>query len=113
MRINKNKTWIKGDAYQKRILADNLKDKINLIEDVIISPKGKVPLHAHEFTDEIFYITHNKAVMIVDGKEFKVEPGDFILVSKKEMHGFRNESNKPFKMICFKLNFKKGDSYLK
>jgi mannose-6-phosphate isomerase-like protein (cupin superfamily) len=74
---------------------------------------GEVPLHVHEFTDEIFYITHNKAIMIVNGKEFEVEPGDFVFVSKKETHGFRNESNKPFKMIVFKLNFKKGDSYLK
>jgi len=113
MKFNKNTTWIKGKSYQKRILADNLKSKIDLIEDVIIRPHGKVPLHAHKFTDEIFYITQNKAIMIVNNKEFKVKPGDFIYVSKHEEHGFRNESDKPFKMICFKLNFKKGDSYLK
>jgi len=110
-RINHN-NWIKGKGYQKRILIEDLKKKINLIEDVIIIPKGEIPCHSHEFTDEIFYITENSAIMIVNNKEFEVRQGDMIYVDKKESHGFRNESNKEFKMIMFKLNFRKGDSYL-
>jgi len=113
MKINKNKIWISGKSYKKRILAESLKNKINLIEDVIIEPKGKVPVHSHSFTDEIFYITKNKAVIIVNNKEFEVRPGDFIYVSKNEEYGFRNKSDKFFKMIVFKINFKKGNSYLK
>ena len=113
MKINKNKNYILGKSYKKRILIENLKEKINLIEDVIVKPKGEIPIHAHKFTDEIFYITENSAIMIVDGKEFEVNPGDIIYVDKEEGHGFRNESEKDFKMLCFKINFKKGDSYLK
>lgn len=108
-----HQNWIKGKSYQKRILDDNLKGKINLIEDVIVKPGGIVPQHAHDQTDEIFYITENEAIMIVNDKEFKVSPGDFIYVDKNEKHGFRNESNKEFKMIVFKMNFEKSDSYLK
>ncbi|MEJ2268031.1 MAG: cupin domain-containing protein, partial [Nanoarchaeota archaeon] len=87
--------------------------KINLIEDVIVVPKGEIPCHAHEFTDEIFYIIDNSAIMIVNNQEFEVNPGNMIYVDKKESHGFRNESDKEFKMIVFKINFQKGDSYLK
>ena len=105
--------WIKGESYRKRILIEKLKDKINLIEDIIISPKGEIPCHNHNFTDEIFYITNNSAVMIVNDKEFKVSPGDMIYVNKNENHGFRNDSNKEFKMIVFKINFQKEDSFLK
>jgi len=111
-RINHN-NWIKGKGYQKRILIEKLKEKINLIEDVIIVPKGEIPCHSHDFTDEIFYITENSAIMIVNDKEFKVKPGDMVYVNKNESHGFRNESDKEFKMIMFKINFQKGDSYLK
>ncbi|MCK4522434.1 MAG: cupin domain-containing protein [Nanoarchaeota archaeon] len=111
-RINHN-NWIKGKSYQKRILIGDLKKKINLIEDVIIIPKGEIPCHSHEFTDEIFYITENSAIMIVNNEEFEVKPGDMIYVDKNESHGFRNESDKEFKMIMFKINFQKGDSYLK
>ncbi len=113
MKINQNKTWIKGKSYKKRILADDLSEKINLIEDVVIKSHGIVPIHKHKFTDEIFYITHNSAIMIVNDKEFKVKPGDFIYVEKNENHGFCNQSDQEFKMIVFKINFKKGDSYLK
>ena len=111
-RINHN-NWIKGKNYQKRILIDELKGKINLIEDVIVVPKGTILCHSHDFTDEIFYITNNSAIMTVNDKEFEVSPGDMIYVSKNESHGFRNESNKEFKMIVFKINFQKGDSFLR
>jgi mannose-6-phosphate isomerase-like protein (cupin superfamily) len=113
MKLIRNKKWIKGESYQKRILLDKLKGKINLIEDVIVRPGGVIPTHKHDFTDEIFYITENCAIMIVDGKEFEVYPGDMIYVGRDEEHGFRNESGDEFKMIVSKMNFKKGDSYLK
>ena len=111
-RINHN-NWVKGKSYQKRILIEELKEKINLIEDVVVVPKGEIPCHSHDFTDEIFYIINNSAIMIVDDKEFEVNPGDMIYVGKNESHGFRNESEKGFKMIVFKINFQKGDSFLR
>lgn len=111
-KINHN-NWIKGESYQKRILIEELEEKINLIEDVIIAPKGEIPCHSHDFTNEIFYIIKNSAIMIVNNKEFKVDPGNIIYVDKNESHGFRNESDKEFKMIVFKINFQKEDSLLK
>ena len=111
-KINHN-NWVKGESYQKRILIEELKEKINLIEDVIISPKGEIPCHSHDFTDEIFYIVSNSAIMIVDNEEFKVNSGEMIYVDKNKSHGFRNESDKEFKMIVFKINFQKEDSLLK
>ena len=111
-KINHN-NWVKGKSYQKRILIEEMKAKINLIEDVIVVPKGEIPCHSHDFTDEIFYIISNSAIMIVNNEEFKVNPGDMIYVDKHESHGFRNENDKEFKMIVCKTNFQKGDSYLK
>ncbi|MEA2098105.1 MAG: cupin domain-containing protein [Patescibacteria group bacterium] len=108
-----NDNWIKGESYRKRILIKKLEDKINIIEDIVISPKGEIPCHSHNSTDEIFYITDNSATMIVNDKKFKVNPNDMIYVNKKENHGFKNNSNKEFKMIVFKINFKKEDSFLK
>jgi len=104
--------WIKGKSYQKRILIKDMKDKINLIEDIVIVPGGEIPCHSHEFTDEIFYIINNSAIMTVNDDEFEVNPGDMIYIRKNENHGFRNESGKEFKMIVFKINFQKGDSFL-
>lgn len=85
-KINHN-NWIKGESYKKRILIENLKDKINLIEDVIIKPNGIIPCHSHDYTDEIFYITKNTATMIVNDEKFEVKAGDMIYVNKNENHG--------------------------
>ena len=111
-KINHN-NWIKGESYQKKVLIENLKDKINLIEEAIIVPQGEVPLHRHEQTDEIFYIVENSAMMTVGNQEFEVSPGEIIHVEKNEQHGFKNNSDQEFKLLVLKINFKTGDSYLK
>lgn len=113
MKHIKNQEWILDESYKKRVLLENLEKKINLIEDVIVNPHGIIPVHKHDFTDEIFYITKNSAIMIINGKEFEVYPNDMVYVDRNEKHGFRNELDKEFGMIVFKINFKKSDSYLK
>lgn len=104
--------WIKGESYQKRILLDNASKNLNIIEDVVVKPHGEVPSHAHNYTNEIFYIVSGKAIMIVDGKEFEVKHRDTIFIDKNESHGFRNESDEELKMFVLKIDHKKGDSYL-
>lgn len=113
MKLIKHGNWIKGNSYQKRILLDNFDKQINLIEDVIIEAGGSIPLHSHNFTDEIFYITKNSAIMVVGNKKIKIGEGDMIYINKNEKHGFENKNDKELKMIVMKINFKKGDSYLK
>ncbi len=104
--------WISGKNYKKNVLADNLGKTLNLIEDVIIDPKGEVPCHSHKFTDEIFFITKNKVIMNVNDISFEVKEGDLIFVDKNESHGFENPSNEIVKLVVLKLNHKNGDSYL-
>ena len=113
MQLIKHNNWIKGKSYQKRILLDNFDKQINLIEDVIIEAGGSVPVHSHNFTDEIFYITKNSVTMIVENEKFEVDEGDMIYVNKNEKHSFENKNSKELKMIIMKINFQKGDSYLK
>ena len=104
--------WIKGESYRKRILLDNASKNLNIIEDVVVNPHGKVPIHKHDSTNEIFYIVSGKAVMIVDDKEFEVKHRDIIFVDKNEKHEFRNESDEELKMFVLKIDYIKGDSYL-
>ena len=113
MEIIRNKDWIKSKKYRKRILLDNFSKNINLIEDVIVEVNGNIPLHYHDFTDEIFYIVKNSAFMIIDDEKFKVIEGDMIYVNKNEKHGFENKNDSELKMLVLKINFQKSDSYLK
>lgn len=112
MKLIKHGNWIKGESYQKRILLDNFNKQINLIEDVIIEAGGKIPLHQHDFTDEIFYIVKGLITMTVDNQKFQLSASDMVYVDRNEKHGFKNESNEESKMIVMKINFQKGDSYL-
>ena len=113
MKLIRHKNWIKGKDYQKRILLDELPGRVNLIQDVIVKPNSVIPSHKHDFTDEIFYITENSGVAVINGEEFEIFPGDVICINRNEEHGFKNLSDKELKIFVLKMNFKEGDSYLK
>ena len=112
---NLDKDWIQGKGemnYKKRIIIDGVPKSVNLIEDVIIPPKGKIPVHSHKVTTEIFYITSGNAKIKIGKKEFEVNPKDMIIVDIGEEHSFVNDSDKNFEMIVFKINFEKDDAIL-
>ena len=109
---NQEGKWVSGKSYKKKILLENIKDKINIIQDVIIEPLGEIPPHKHRFTDEIFYITEGKLIFKSEERNVQLEPGDLIFVDKEESHSFINKSQQEVKLICLKINYKEGDSYL-
>jgi len=104
--------WISGKTYKKKILLEDIKDKINLIEDVIIKPLGEVPLHKHQYTKEVFYITEGKPIFRNTKKNIQLKEEELIFIDKEEAHGFINKTKRRVKLICFKINHRKGDSYL-
>jgi len=104
--------WIRGKSYRKKVILEKLKNKINLVEEIMIEPLGDIPLHKHQFTNEIFYVLEGNGVLKLKDKEVKIFKGDLIKINKKELHAFRNKKDSPFRMFCFKINFKEGDSYL-
>ncbi|MCD6522877.1 MAG: cupin domain-containing protein [Candidatus Diapherotrites archaeon] len=115
MKVIRNPNWIEGKGemkYKKRILMENVPPSVNLIEDVVIPPGGKIPSHAHKATTELFYITSGKARMKVQNKEFEVNPKDMVLVEVGESHSFINNSDEDFEMIVLKINFRKDDAIL-
>ena len=104
--------WILGINYKKRILLDKIQGKVNLIQEVIISPLGDIPLHKHKSTDEIFYIISGSPIIKIEDRKKELYPGDIITVEKEINHGFINESKNEVKLICLKINYRDGDSYL-
>ena len=95
------------------MLEDSFNGRVELVEEAVIEPNGRIPLHSHEFTSEFFYIVSGKALMFVNGKELVVEQGDFVFVDKGEEHGFENANRGELKLLVLKQDFRKGDSFLK
>ncbi len=95
------------------MLESSFNGRVELVEEAVVEPGGKIPLHSHEFTSEFFYIASGKALMLVNGKELAVEQGDFVFVDKGEEHGFENASKEELKLLVLKQDFREGDSFLK
>jgi len=89
---NKKIKWISGKTYKKKILLENIKEKISLIEDVIIKPFGEIPLHKHQYTKEFFYITEGKPIFKNTKKNIQLKEEELIFVDKEEIHGFINKT---------------------
>jgi len=104
---------VSGKSYYKRVLESSFNGRVELVEEAVVEPGGKIPLHSHEFTSEFFYIASGKALMLVNGKELAVEQGDFVFVDKGEEHGFENASKEELKLLVLKQDFREGDSFLK
>ena len=109
---NQEGKWIPGKSYRKKVLLENIKGKINIVQDVIIEPFGEIPPHKHRFTDEVFYIIKGELIFKTEKESIQLGPGDLIFVDKEESHSFINKSQQEARLICLKINYKEGDSYL-
>jgi quercetin dioxygenase-like cupin family protein len=107
--------WIEGKGelnYKKRILTDKIPKAVNLIQEAIMPPNGKIPQHSHTKTDEIFYLVEGKIQLNSKDKKTEIKKGDIIIINKNEPHGFENKTNKNAKLLVLKINFEKDDAIL-
>ena len=56
------------------------------------------------------YITQGKGVVWVDGKEYPIEEGDFVLVPPNSLHHFKNTTKTTLTRITF--NPKESEPFL-
>ena len=47
--------------------------------------------HKHDDCEEFYFFFEGEGVMKIDGREFKVKKGDFVVVEKGEWHGLKNK----------------------
>jgi quercetin dioxygenase-like cupin family protein len=70
------------------------------MSELTLEPGALLGKHTHN-AEEAFYIFEGSGIALVDDEEFPVEAGAAILASTGVMHGFRNNTDKPLKFICF------------
>lgn len=87
-----------GDRY--RLLADsNMTDGRYMIVEAHVPPGGGPPPHVHSREEEGFYIIQGEMTFYTDEKSIKATAGSFINIPVGLAHWFRNESNRPVKML--------------
>ena len=56
--------------------------------------------HSHDWEHQV-YITRGEGIVWVDGNEYPIKEGDFVLVPPNSLHHFKNTSNTILSRITF------------
>ena len=88
-----------GDVYRFLATGEDTNGKYALIE-ALVGPGGGPPPHVHSREEEGFYILEGEIAFTIDGKRVVATPGMFANMPVGTPHSFKNETNKPAKMLA-------------
>ena len=87
-----------GDVY--RFLATGVEtDGKYTMWEALVPPGGGPPLHVHSREVECFYILEGEITLTIDGQQTVATAGMFAHLPIGTPHAFRNESQRPARMI--------------
>ena len=66
-------------------------------------PDVEIGYHNHDFY-EIYYFISGNVTYLVEGKTYRLKPGDILLVNNRELHKPSIESGKPYERIVIWVN---------
>ena len=87
-----------GDVYRFLATGEDTNCKYSLIE-ALVGPGGGPPPHVHSREEEGFYILEGEITFTIDGERVVATAGMFANMQVGTLHSFKNESNKPAKML--------------
>src|SRR6516162_9638464 len=87
-----------GDVYRFLATGEDTNCKYALIE-VLVGPGGGPPPHVHSREEEGFYILEGEITFTINGERVVATAGMFANMPVGTPHSFKNESNKPAKML--------------
>ena len=87
-----------GDVYRFLATGEDTKGKYTLIH-ALVGPGGGPPPHVHSREDEGFYILEGEITFTINGERVVATAGMFANMPVGTPHSFKNESNKPAKML--------------
>lgn len=87
-----------GDVYRFLATGDDTNGAYALWE-AIVPPGGGPPPHVHSREEEGFYILEGEIAFTIDGEKLIARTGTFANMPVGTPHSFKNESDKPAKML--------------
>lgn len=90
--------WFLGDPFTVLATADDTGGVLALME-FVFRPGSGAPPHHHTREDEFFYIVEGQLEFTVAGKVLLAGPGDFVQVTRDDIHHFRNPLDSPARVI--------------
>ncbi|MFO0952110.1 MAG: quercetin 2,3-dioxygenase [Isosphaeraceae bacterium] len=90
--------WVVGDRYTVKTSGAETGGAFSLVE-ALVSPGGGPPPHVHGREDEAFYVLEGQIQFFADGREVLAGPGDWITLAKGSLHCFKNQTDRPARML--------------
>lgn len=90
--------WVFGNHLSLKQTSET-SDGRTCFADGTVMPGGEVPAHTHAREDELFYIMQGAIDFMLEGRKVNAEAGTFIRVPRGVVHGFRNATNTPARML--------------
>ena len=87
-----------GDRYRFLAGTADTNGGYGLIE-ATVAPGGGPPPHLHTREEEGFYVLEGDITIHVNGREFTAGPGAFVNMPRGSTHWFRNDTDRPARMI--------------
>lgn len=87
-----------GDVYRFLATGEETDGKYAMF-DALVPPGGGPPPHVHTREEESFYILEGEITFLIGDQRVVATAGMFANVSTGCLHAFRNESDKPARMI--------------
>jgi quercetin dioxygenase-like cupin family protein len=87
-----------GDVYRFLATGDDTNGKYALFE-ALVGPGGGPPPHVHSREEEGFYVLEGEITFTINGERIVATAGMFANMPVGTPHSFKNESDKPAKML--------------
>jgi quercetin dioxygenase-like cupin family protein len=87
-----------GDTYTILVAGDDTAGKYTLI-DMHVPAGGGPPPHRHDF-EEMFTVLDGEVELSFRGQSFVARAGETVNVPANALHGFRNTSGAPARLLC-------------
>jgi quercetin dioxygenase-like cupin family protein len=89
---------IVGDVYRFLATGEDTNGKYALFE-ALVGPGGGPPPHVHSREEEGFYVLEGEITFTINGERVVATVGLFANMPVGTPHSFKNESNKPARML--------------
>lgn len=89
-----------GDRYRYLATRETTDGRYGLLE-ATVPPGGGPPPHLHRREEEGFYVLEGRLTIHADGERAVVGPGSFVNMPVGCTHWFKNETDRPVRMLVF------------
>lgn len=70
------------------------------LAEATVPPGGETEEHYHRASEEIYFFTHGRGRLRLDGDESDVAVGDTVVIPPGSRHKLRNTGAEPLRLLC-------------